>query len=66
MPLGFRVARKALEVLGRGRELNMAKLAFVETGTGHAAGCFADGVQLSSGCTFARDLSTARGTANGR
>jgi formylmethanofuran dehydrogenase subunit E len=43
-------------VLGSERELNMAKLAFVETGTGHAAGCFADGVQMASGCTFGKGL----------
>jgi formylmethanofuran dehydrogenase subunit E len=56
MPLGFRAARKALEALGAERELNMAKLAFVETGTGHAAGCFADGVQMGTGCTFGKGL----------
>jgi formylmethanofuran dehydrogenase subunit E len=56
MPLGFRAARRALEALGVERELDMAKLAFVETGTGHAAGCFADGVQMGSGCTFGKAL----------
>ncbi len=56
MPLGFRAARKALDALGAPRELNMAKLAFVETGTGHAAGCFADGVQMGTGCTFGKGL----------
>ena len=52
MPLGFRAAHRALEALGAERELNMGTLAFVETGSGHAAGCFADGVQMGSGCTF--------------
>ena len=56
MPLGFRAARQALEALGAARELNMATLAFVETGTGHAAGCFADGVQMGTGCTFGKGL----------
>lgn len=56
MPLGFRAARRALEAMGGERELNMARLVFVETGTGHAAGCFADGVQMASGCTFGKGL----------
>ena len=34
----------------------MAKIVYVETGTGHAAGCFADGVQMSTGCTFGKGL----------
>jgi formylmethanofuran dehydrogenase subunit E len=56
MPLGFRAAHRALEALGAERELNMDTLAFVETGSGHAAGCFADGVQMGSGCTFGKGL----------
>ena len=28
----------------------------METGTGHAAGCFADGVQMATGCTFGKGL----------
>jgi formylmethanofuran dehydrogenase subunit E len=56
LPLGFRAGLAALRALGTERELNMAKLAFVETGTGHAAGCFADGVQLATGCTFGKGL----------
>jgi formylmethanofuran dehydrogenase subunit E len=56
MPLGFRAGLMALRALGAERESNMAKLVFVETGTGHAAGCFADGVQMSTGCTFGKGL----------
>jgi formylmethanofuran dehydrogenase subunit E len=56
MPLGFRAGLTALRTLGAERESNMAKLVFVETGTGHAAGCFADGVQMSTGCTFGKGL----------
>jgi formylmethanofuran dehydrogenase subunit E len=56
MPLGFRAGLKALQALGVEREANMAKVVFVETGTGHAAGCFADGVQMSTGCTFGKGL----------
>lgn len=56
MPLGFRAGLAALNTLSSERELNMAKLVFVETGTGHAAGCFADGVQMATGCTFGKGL----------
>jgi formylmethanofuran dehydrogenase subunit E len=56
MPLGFRAGLKALKALGVERESNMAKVVFVETGSGHAAGCFADGVQMATGCTFGKGL----------
>ena len=56
MPLGFRAGRLALKVLGVEREPNMAKIALVETGVFHAAACFADGVQFSTGCTYGKDL----------
>jgi formylmethanofuran dehydrogenase subunit E len=56
MPLGFRAGWAALKALGAERELNMAKVVVVETGTGHAAGCFADGAQMSTGCTFGKGL----------
>ena len=56
MPLGFRAGRLALKALDAGREPNMSKVALVETGTAHAAGCFCDGIQLSTGCTFGKSL----------
>jgi formylmethanofuran dehydrogenase subunit E len=56
MPLGFRAGVAALGALGVEREADMAHLVFVETGTGHAAGCFADGVQMATGCTFGKGL----------
>jgi len=56
MPLGFRAGVAALKALGIEREANMAHLVMVETGTGHAAGCFADGVQMATGCTFGKGL----------
>ena len=56
MPLGFRAGRLALKVLGAEREPNMAKIALVETGVFHAAACFVDGVQFSTGCTYGKDL----------
>ena len=56
MPLGFRAGCLALKVLNAEREPNMSKIALVETGVAHAAGCFADGVQLATGCTFGKNL----------
>jgi formylmethanofuran dehydrogenase subunit E len=56
MPLGFRAGVAALRKLGIDREENMAHRTLVETGTGHAAGCFADGVQMATGCTFGKGL----------
>ncbi len=56
MPLGFRAGRLALKALGADREPNMSKIALVETGVAHAAGCFADGVQLATGCTYGKNL----------
>lgn len=56
MPLGFRAGSAALKALGSERELDMAKLVFVETGAGHAAGCFSDGTQMATGCTFGKSL----------
>jgi formylmethanofuran dehydrogenase subunit E len=56
MPLGFRAGVVALKAMGIEREANMAHLVFVETGTGHAAGCFADGAQTATGCTFGKGL----------
>ena len=56
MPLGFRAGRLALKTLNAEREPNMSKVALVETGVAHAAGCFADGVQLATGCTFGKNL----------
>lgn len=57
MPLGFRAGRLALKALDTDREPNWAKAALLETGRHHAlGGCFADGVQLATGCTFGKNL----------
>ncbi len=56
MPLGFRTGHLALKALSAEREPNMAKIALVETGSAHAAGCFVDGIQLATGCTFGKGL----------
>jgi len=54
MTLGFSVGLAALSKLKCNRESNMAKTFFVETVTGDAATCFADGVQFPTDCTFGK------------
>ena len=56
MPLGFMAGKTALKALGAERESNMDKMVIVFSGERHAAGCFADGVQFATGCTFGKGL----------
>ncbi len=56
MPMGFVAGKAALKVLGVEREPNMDKMVIVFSGERHAAGCFADGVQFATGCTFGKGL----------
>jgi formylmethanofuran dehydrogenase subunit E len=54
MPLGYRAGEAAMRALGvepaRDKELH----AIAETGKGHAAGCFLDGIMSSTGCTYGK------------
>ncbi len=56
MPMGFVAGMAALKALGIERERNMDTIAIVEAGNGHAAGCFVDGVQFATGCTFGKGI----------
>ena len=56
MPMGFKAGLAALKALGVEREPNMDKMVIVFSGEKHAAGCFADGVQFATGCTFGKGL----------
>ena len=56
MPMGFVAGKAALKALGVEREPNMDKMVIVYSGERHAAGCFADGVQFATGCTFGKGL----------
>lgn len=56
MPMGFVAGVAALKALGIERERNMDAIAIVEVGNGHAAGCFVDGVQFATGCTFGKGV----------
>ncbi len=56
MPMGFAAGMVALKKLGSKREANMDKMVILFSGNRHAAGCFADGVQFATGCTFGKGL----------
>lgn len=54
MPMGLRAALAAMEALGVDRTGDSALVALVELDENHCATCFADGVQVATGCTFGK------------
>jgi formylmethanofuran dehydrogenase subunit E len=54
MPLGLRAGAAAMNKLGIQRTGDSEWLALVELGDHHFATCFADGVQMITGCTFGK------------
>ena len=54
MPMGLRVGAAAMNALGVERARDGQLLALVELGDDHCATCFADGVQMITGCTFGK------------
>jgi len=54
MPMGLRAGLKAMEVLGVKRAKDKELYVISETGKGHAAGCFLDGVMVATGCTYGK------------
>lgn len=54
MPLGLRAGAAAMNKLGVGRTGDSDWVALVELGDHHFATCFADGVQMITGCTFGK------------
>ncbi len=54
MPNGLRVAEAAMNKLGVERTGDSALYAILELGENHCATCFADGVQVITGCTFGK------------
>ena len=54
MPLGLRAGLAAMEVLGVQHAPDGQLIALVETDRNHCSTCFADGVQVSTGCTFGK------------
>ena len=54
MPLGFRAAEAAMKKLGVQRARDKELHVISETGKGHAAGCFLDGIMSATGCTYGK------------
>lgn len=54
MPLGIRAGFAAMKVLGVERSQDKELSVRAETGKGHAAGCFLDGIMTATGCTYGK------------
>ncbi len=54
MPLGLRAGFAAMERLGVERSKDKELHVISETGKGHAAGCFLDGIMMATGCTYGK------------
>ena len=54
MPLGYRAAQAAMRALGVKRAQDKELHVISETGKGHAAGCFVDGIMAATGCTYGK------------
>ncbi|MHB1415665.1 MAG: FmdE family protein [Chloroflexota bacterium] len=54
MPLGLRAGLAAMEALGVGHAPDGQLTALVEIDENHCSTCFADGVQVATGCTFGK------------
>jgi formylmethanofuran dehydrogenase subunit E len=54
MPMGLRAGLAAMKALGVERSKDKELFAEAETGKGHAAGCFLDGIMTATGCTYGK------------
>jgi formylmethanofuran dehydrogenase subunit E len=54
MPMGLRASLAAMEALGVERTGDSSLVALVDLDENHCATCFADGVQVATGCTFGK------------
>lgn len=54
MPLGLRAGVAAMKAFGAERSRDKELHVISETGKGHAAGCFLDGIMAASGCTYGK------------
>ncbi len=54
MPMGLRAGLAAMKKLGVERAKDKELMVLSETGTGHAAGCFLDGIMAATGCTYGK------------
>ena len=54
MPMGLRAGMAARKILGAKRAQDKELTVISETGKGHAAGCFLDGIMVATGCTYGK------------
>ena len=54
MPMGLRAGLAAMKALGVERSKDKELKVIAETGKGHAAGCFLDGIMVATGCTYGK------------
>ena len=54
MPLGLRAGMAAMTALNVERAQDKELFVISETGKGHAAGCFLDGIMTATGCTYGK------------
>jgi formylmethanofuran dehydrogenase subunit E len=54
MPMGLRAGLAAMKALGVERSQDKELFVEAETGKGHAAGCFLDGIMTATGCTYGK------------
>ena len=54
MPMGLRAGLAAMKALGVERSQDKELFVESETGKGHAAGCFLDGIMTATGCTYGK------------
>jgi formylmethanofuran dehydrogenase subunit E len=54
MPMGLRAGVAAMKALNVERALDKELFVISETGKGHAAGCFLDGIMIATGCTYGK------------
>jgi len=54
MPMGLRAGMAAMKALKVERAQDKELLVISETGKGHAAGCFLDGIMVATGCTYGK------------
>jgi len=54
MPMGIKAGLAAMKILGVKRSQDKELSVISETGKGHAAGCFLDGIMTATGCTYGK------------
>ncbi len=54
MPMGLKAGLAAMKTLGVERSKDKELYIKAETGKGHAAGCFLDGLMTATGCTYGK------------